>query len=60
MKAPHKQSGSPDNPNNFNNHKEASRDYVDGRRVQIYDRKVWTIYTAHTSVFITEHATDFP
>jgi glycosyltransferase involved in cell wall biosynthesis len=36
MNAPHKQSGDIDNPNNFNNHKEASKDVVDGRKLQVY------------------------
>ena len=37
MDAPHKQSGSPDNPDNFNNHKSASKDAVNGRIIAIYD-----------------------
>jgi len=36
MEAPHKQSGDIDNPNNFNNHKEASKDSVNGRELQVY------------------------
>jgi glycosyltransferase involved in cell wall biosynthesis len=36
MEAPHKQSGDIDNPNNFNNHKEASKDSVNGREFQVY------------------------
>ena len=36
MNAPHKQSGDIDNPNNFNNHKEASKDVVNGRKLQVY------------------------
>jgi hypothetical protein len=36
MEAPHKQSGDIDNPNNFNNHKEASKDLVNGRELQVY------------------------
>jgi glycosyltransferase involved in cell wall biosynthesis len=39
MNAPHKQSGDIDNPNNFNNHKEASRDAVDGRKLQVYSQE---------------------
>jgi glycosyltransferase involved in cell wall biosynthesis len=36
MEAPHKQSGDIDNPNNFDNHKEASKDLVNGRELQVY------------------------
>lgn len=39
MNAPHKQSGDIDNPNNFNNHKEASKDIVDGRKLQTYSQE---------------------
>jgi glycosyltransferase involved in cell wall biosynthesis len=39
MNAPHKQSGDIDNPNNFNNHKEASKDVVDGRKLQVYSQE---------------------
>lgn len=37
MKAPHKQSGDIDNPNNFENHKNQSLDKVDGRALSIWD-----------------------
>ena len=37
MKAPHKQSGDIDNPNNFENHKASSLDRVDGRSLQMWD-----------------------
>lgn len=60
MNAPHKQSGDIDNPNNFNNHKEASTDYVDGRVPMILDRKSMdNMYRPYFS-FIKEHAADFP
>jgi hypothetical protein len=60
MNAPHKQSGDINNPNNFNNHKEASRDYVDGRQVKIYDKKSMdNVYRPYFS-FIKEHYADFP
>ena len=36
MLAPHKQSGDIDNPNNFENHKNASIDAVNGRRLTVY------------------------
>jgi glycosyltransferase involved in cell wall biosynthesis len=39
MNAPHKQSGDIDNPNNFKNHKEASKDTVDGRKLQVYSEE---------------------
>lgn len=39
MKAPHKQSGDIDNPNNFDNHKRMSMDAVDGRRLTIWDEE---------------------
>lgn len=60
MNAPHKQSGDINNPDNFNNHKEASKDYVDGRVPTILDRKSMdNIYRPYFS-FIKEHSTDFP
>jgi glycosyltransferase involved in cell wall biosynthesis len=60
MNAPHKQSGDINNPNNFNNHKEASKDYVDGRQVKIYDKKSMdNVYRPYFS-FIKEHYADFP
>lgn len=44
MKAPHKQSGDIDNPNNFNNHKEASIDPCLGE-LYIYDKqKINAVY----------------
>jgi hypothetical protein len=45
MDAPHKQSGSPNNPENFNNHKSASKDAVNGRTIDIYDEnKISAMY----------------
>jgi len=39
MKAPHKQSGDINNPDNFKNHKSQSLDRVDGRKISIWDEK---------------------
>ena len=39
MKAPHKQSGDIDNPNNFENHKAQSLDKVNGRDLNIWNEK---------------------
>jgi len=60
MNAPHKQSGDIDNPNNFNNHKEASRDAVNGRELSIYtEEKMRETYKPYFD-FIREHEADFP
>lgn len=60
MKAPHKQSGDIDNPNNFENHKKASVDAVAGRRLQIYDEtEMKEIYKPYFD-YIQEHIADFP
>lgn len=60
MNAPHKQSGDIDNPDNFNNHKAASKDAVNGRAVQIFDeQKMREIYQPYFD-FIRCNAADFP
>lgn len=60
MKAGHKQSGDINNPNNFNNHKDASKDYVNGRAISIYDeQKIREIYKPYFN-YIKEHIADFP
>ena len=60
MNAPHKQSGDIDNPNNFNNHKEASKDAVNGRSLSIYDsQKLGEIYQPYFD-YIEAHQSDFP
>lgn len=60
MKAPHKQSGDIDNPNNFNNHKEASNDKVDGRSLSVYSaEKMRETYKPYFD-YIKEHIVDFP
>lgn len=60
MNAPHKQSGDIDNPNNFNNHKEASKDSVNGRFLSIYSEdKLRETYKPYFD-FIQEHIADFP
>lgn len=60
MKAPHKQSGDIDNPNNFQNHKEKSLDAVEGRSLQIWGKeKLAEMYKPYMA-YITEHANDFP
>jgi len=60
MNAPHKQSGDIDNPDNFNNHKAASRDAVNGRELSIYtEEKIRETYKPYFD-FIQEHSADFP
>jgi len=60
MDAPHKQSGDIDNPNNFNNHKEASKDRVNGRELQLWDeQKLRETYKPYYD-YIAAHLTDFP
>lgn len=60
MNAPHKQSGDIDNPDNFNNHKSASKDAVNGRTIAIYDEnKMREIYKPYFD-FIRSNESDFP
>jgi len=60
MNAPHKQSGDIDNPDNFNNHKEASIDAVNGRSLSIYtEEKMRETYKPYFD-FIEKHSADFP
>ena len=60
MNAPHKQSGDIDNPDNFNNHKEASIDAVNGRSLGIYtEEKMRETYKPYFD-FIEKHSADFP
>ena len=60
MNAPHKQSGDIDNPNNFENHKAASKDRVDGRKLQIWDFfKILETYQIYFN-FIKENRTNYP
>lgn len=59
MKAPHKQSGDIDNPNNFENHKRNSLDRVSGRNILIYnDERLAETYKPYYD-YIQSHATDF-
>lgn len=60
MNAPHKQSGDIDNPQNFDNHKAASKDRVDGRELQIWNsEKLAQSYEIYFN-FIKEHKNDYP
>ena len=60
MNAPHKQSGDIDNPNNFENHKAASKDRVDGRKLQIWDsQKLAKTYEIYFN-FIKVNRTNYP
>ena len=53
MSAPHKQSGDIDNPNNFNNHKEASKDAVDDRLLQTYTKEqIKGVYKPYFDFFV--------
>ena len=60
MNAPHKQSGDIDNPNNFNNHKAASTDAVNGRTLRIYtEEKMRETYKPYFD-YLQKHSEDFP
>jgi hypothetical protein len=60
MKAPHKQSGDIDNPENFINHKKNSLDRVDGRQIQIWDdKKMRETYHPYIE-FFNSNSADFP
>jgi glycosyltransferase involved in cell wall biosynthesis len=60
MNAPHKQSGDINNPQNFDNHKAASTDGVDGRELSVWDaKKVAKTYEIYFN-FIKEHRSDYP
>jgi len=60
MKALHKQSGDINNPDNFNNHKAASNDRVNGRSISVYSKeKIDETYKPYFD-YIQEHSEDFP
>jgi glycosyltransferase involved in cell wall biosynthesis len=60
MNAPHKQSGDIDNPKNFENHKAASVDRVDGRELSVWDsKKLAKTYQIYFN-FIKENRSDYP
>jgi glycosyltransferase involved in cell wall biosynthesis len=60
MKAPHKQSGDIDNPNNFENHKASSLDRVDGRSLQMWDNhKIAEMYAPYYE-YLIKHKESFP
>jgi hypothetical protein len=60
MNAPHKQSGDINNPDNFNNHKKASIDAVNGRSLSIYtEEKMRETYKPYFD-FIENNSADFP
>jgi glycosyltransferase involved in cell wall biosynthesis len=60
MKAPHKQSGDINNPNNFNNHKANSLDKVDGRSLSIWDEgKLREMYEPYIS-YLKANELNFP
>jgi len=60
MNAPHKQSGDIDNPNNFNNHKAASIDRVNGRSLSEYsEKKMREVYKPYFD-YIEKNINDFP
>ena len=60
MLAPHKQSGDINNPNNFENHKNASIDPVAGREVSIWDEeKMGETYRPYLD-YIRQNAGEFP
>lgn len=60
MKAPHKQSGDIDNPENFENHKKSSQDRVDGRELKIWDEyKIDFMYEPYFS-FLEQTKANYP
>ena len=60
MKAPHKQSGDIDNPDNFKNHKANSLDKVYGRELEIWGvEKIRETYKPYFD-FIQKYRADFP
>jgi glycosyltransferase involved in cell wall biosynthesis len=60
MKAPHKQSGDIDNPENFENHKKNSFDRVDGRKISIWnEKKVYKMYQPYFE-FLKKNREEFP
>ena len=60
MKAPHKQSGDIDNPDNFENHKNNSLDRVGGRLISIWnEKKMRETYQPYIDYFNNSVA-DFP
>jgi len=60
MNAPHKQSGDIDNPNNFENHKAASKDRVNGRNLQIWAKENLTKMYEPYFRFISETKANYP
>lgn len=60
MNAPHKQSGDIDNPNNFENHKTASKDRVNGRNLQIWAKENLTKMYEPYFKFISETKANYP
>ena len=60
MNATHKQSGDIDNPENFKNHKEASKDSVNGRFLSVYsEEKMRETYKPYFD-YIEQNRADFP
>jgi glycosyltransferase involved in cell wall biosynthesis len=60
MKAPHKQSGDINNPENFENHKKNSLDRVDGRKISIWnEKKVYKMYQPYFE-FLKKNREEFP
>ena len=60
MKAPHKQSGDINNPDNFENHKKHSLDRVEGRLISLWDdKKMRETYQPYIEYFNSNSA-DFP
>lgn len=58
MDAPHKQSGDIDNPDNFNNHKAASKDIAD-KPLKIYSEEELKKVYADYFLYFEEHTNDF-
>jgi hypothetical protein len=58
MDAPHKQSGDIDNPQNFNNHKAASKDIADKALTIYSENKIKETYQDYFD-YLKEHEKDF-
>lgn len=60
MKAPHKQSGDINNPDNFENHKKQSLDGVDGRLIEAWDQdKLKELYHPYYQ-YLIKNSLEFP
>jgi glycosyltransferase involved in cell wall biosynthesis len=60
MSAGHKQSGDIDNPDNFNNHKQASNDPVKGRMLEVWDKsRMDNLFHVYYDYILTNQSYEF-